>query len=116
MKDPAHIGYMQIVKETDEQKLRGYMTLPKKQIARMLLECNKAIERMTNPQRYLVVQTSSSNTSSDWKIIKDEGTYAVGTLTPEAESKGESKEIGKGSLAKSVKRNGKMGGKKRRTH
>ena len=36
--------YMRIVKQTDEEKLAMYMKCKKKELAKMLIECNKLLQ------------------------------------------------------------------------
>jgi len=38
------INYMQIVQQTDKEKLAMYMKVKKKQLAEMLIQCNKIID------------------------------------------------------------------------
>jgi len=38
------MNYMQIVEQTDEEKLAMYMKCKKKQLAKMLIQCNKIID------------------------------------------------------------------------
>ena len=35
---------MQIIKQTDEEKMAMYMKMPKKKIAEMLIQCNKVLD------------------------------------------------------------------------
>lgn len=35
---------MQIIKQTDEEKMAMYMKMPKKKLAEMLIQCNKALD------------------------------------------------------------------------
>lgn len=35
---------MQVVKQTDEEKMVMYMKCPKKQLAQMLIQCNKILD------------------------------------------------------------------------
>ena len=37
-------GYVQIVEQTDKEKLKMYMRLPKKKLAQMLITANKYID------------------------------------------------------------------------
>jgi len=43
-----------VKKVTDKEQLALYMSLPKKQLAEMLLECNKALTRFYKEQKPLV--------------------------------------------------------------
>ena len=43
----AHLNYMQVIESTDEEMLAIYMKCKKKDLAQMLLECNKHIVRLT---------------------------------------------------------------------
>ena len=38
------VGYMQIVEQTDKEKLAMYMKCKKKELAEMLINCNKYLE------------------------------------------------------------------------
>jgi len=38
------VAYMQIVEQTDEEKLTMYMKCTKKQLAEMLIQCNKLLD------------------------------------------------------------------------
>jgi hypothetical protein len=40
---------MQIIEQTDEEKLAMYMKMPKKKIAEMLIQCNKHLEALRQP-------------------------------------------------------------------
>lgn len=40
------VNYMQVVPQTDEEKLRMYMKMPKKKIAEMLVNCNRLLEQI----------------------------------------------------------------------
>jgi hypothetical protein len=53
---------MQVIQQTDEEKLTMYMKLSKEELAKMLIEANRHIERIgpiiiTNPMPYPVYPT-----------------------------------------------------------
>lgn len=45
---------IQVIQQTDEEKMAMYMKLPKKEIIKMLIECNKILE-----SRPMIIDTSS---------------------------------------------------------
>ena len=50
------IGYMQIVKQTDEEKLKMYMKCNKEELAKMLIEANKVISINSNQLGHIVLE------------------------------------------------------------
>lgn len=41
----------QIIEQTEEEKIAMYMKMPKKQIIKMLLNCNRLIDELTKPTK-----------------------------------------------------------------
>lgn len=99
-----------IVKQTDKEKIKMYMSLPKIKLAEMLLECNKVIDRLTpSSPSWFKVSPPTSTSSNDGYTY--EATITSTASYPKNESK--STKTRKKSMGKQKRGNGKLGGKKR---
>lgn len=43
-----HLNYNQVANSTDEELMAIYMKCKKRELAAMIIECNRALERLTN--------------------------------------------------------------------
>ncbi len=46
---PISTNYYQVIEQTDEEKLKMYLTLPPEEVAKMLVNCNNIIHQLTTP-------------------------------------------------------------------
>ncbi len=56
------LNFFQVTEQTDEEKLKMYMKLPKKKLAEMLIESNRAIKISTPFTEIVIPQLS------EWRI------------------------------------------------
>ncbi len=45
----SSVNYMQVIEQTDEEKMAMYMQQPKEKLCEMLIQCNKIIDSMSSP-------------------------------------------------------------------
>ena len=62
---------VQIIEQTDEEKLAMYMRLPKKKLAEMLIECNKIISRINPIVTYTPVSVCRHCCGEGWIYAKN---------------------------------------------
>lgn len=62
---------MQIIKQTDEEKMAMYMKMPKKKIAEMLIQCNKVLDEQYGAKQIFVQPDviKSVCDKHDWQLI-----------------------------------------------
>ena len=48
MNNMEHLNYHQVANLTDEELMQIYMKCKKKELAKMIIECNRSFERLTN--------------------------------------------------------------------
>lgn len=64
---------MQIIKQTDKEKMAMYMKMPKKKIAEMLIQCNKVLDRqygakVFSPNAVLAVTSDSKENKKESEV------------------------------------------------
>lgn len=83
----ATVNYCQIIEMTDEEKTKAYMKLSKKELTRMLIECNRLLSLQITPN-ILYVKTcptcigvgrvkDSSSTSGETICCRCNGTGTI---------------------------------------
>lgn len=58
----------QVVHQTDSEKRKMYSKIPKSQIIDMLIESNKAIDRMSSPSAFIYCPDIGGQAAMDMKI------------------------------------------------
>lgn len=97
------------VQMTDKEQVKLYMTLPKKKLAEMLLECNKHIDRQRSVgQAWYSVQPTQTSSNDGYTY---EATITSTASYPTDKSK--STKNCKAGLAKKGRRVKRVGSKKR---